>query len=256
MNGPTKVTTGAPVARLGLLGGSGRTGQLVRQVLESEFAGRAELVAAPERGQSFAPLRDCDVVIDFAVPEATGALVAEWLAAPAGSMLPALVVGSTGWKLEDSRRLEELARRTPVLMSANFSTGVQALLAVLRAHAPLLDKLGYSPVIVETHHRHKKDAPSGTALSLQRAISPVGPGKVQTHAVRAGEVVGDHEVTFYGPGDHLTFGHIAQDRSIFARGAIEAALWLAERRAQTAPTPVAGTSPVLGMEQFFHERFA
>jgi 4-hydroxy-tetrahydrodipicolinate reductase len=141
-------------------------------------------------------------------------------------------------------------------MSSNFSTGVQALLAVLRAHAPLLEKLGYAPVIVETHHRHKKDAPSGTALSLQRAISPAGPGNLQTHAVRAGEVVGDHEVIFYGPGDHLTFGHFAQDRSVFARGAIEAALWLASRSARLDAPPVSGSSPILGMEQFFQERYA
>jgi 4-hydroxy-tetrahydrodipicolinate reductase len=107
---------------------------------------------------------------------------------------------------------------------------VLALTEILRSAAPLLDRLGYQPVIVDTHHKHKKDSPSGTALSLQRAIAPAGPGNVQTHSIRQGEVIGDHEVTFYGAADHLTFGHFAQDRSIFARGAIQCALWLSSQR--------------------------
>jgi 4-hydroxy-tetrahydrodipicolinate reductase len=108
-----------------------------------------------------------------------------------------------------------------------------ALLHFLKSASPLLEKLGYTPVVTETHHKHKKDMPSGTAISIQRAIAPAGPGNVQTHSVRAGEIIGDHEVTFYGPGDHLTFGHFAQDRSIFARGAIDCALWLSSKKGQT-----------------------
>ena len=85
-------------------------------------------------------------------------------------------------------------------------------------------------MITETHHCHKKDAPSGTALSLQRLIAPAGPGNIQTHSVRAGEVIGDHQVSYYGTSDILRFEHSALNRDIFARGAIQAALWLARKR--------------------------
>ncbi len=214
--------------QLGLLGASGRMGKQVEKLLQTEFSKDAKLIAAPKRGESMDALLSCDAVIDFALPEAVTAFAK--IAAPAGTKLPALIVGSTGWKLDTKKELEELSKKTPILMSSNFSIGVLALTEILRSAAPLLDRLGYQPVIVDTHHKHKKDSPSGTALSLQRAIAPAGPGNVQTHSIRQGEVIGDHEVTFYGTADHLTFGHFAQDRSIFARGAIQCALWLASQR--------------------------
>ena len=160
--------------------------------------------------------------------------------------LPAFVVASTGWTLDERKVLEELAAKTAVLMSSNFSTGVLALMEILKAASPLLEKLGYSPVLVETHHKHKKDQPSGTALSLQRVIAPAGPGNIPTHSIRAGEIIGAHAVTYYGPGDHIVLGHFAQDRSIFARGAIQAALWLSERKGR----PSGG---LIGIDSFFKE---
>jgi 4-hydroxy-tetrahydrodipicolinate reductase len=170
-------------------------------------------------------------VIDFSSPEAMTALASAAIAQPHGTRLPVFVVGSTGWTKESLALLDALAKRTPVLMASNFSTGVLALQEILKTAAPMLKRLGYTPVLVDTHHRHKKDAPSGTARTLQRIISP--DNDVQTHSVRAGEVIGDHEITFYGPGDHLTLGHFAQDRSIFARGAIDCALWMASHRDKT-----------------------
>jgi len=238
------------VIRVGLLGANGRMGALVAGLLQSDFAAKASLAAAPKRGEPLDALvsgeagNAIDVVIDFSSPAAMLLLVEAALKHPGA--LPAFVVGSTGWKLEERHKLEELAQKTPVLAASNFSNGVLALAHILKQAAPLLEKLGYTPVIVETHHGHKKDAPSGTALSLQRAIAPSGPGNVQTHSVRAGEVIGDHEVTFHGIGDRLTLGHFAQDRSIFARGAIEAALWLARRRDQPS-------SGVIGIEQYFKD---
>jgi 4-hydroxy-tetrahydrodipicolinate reductase len=220
-------------------------GKWVANVLEAEYAQRAKLAAAPARGQPLDPLLATDSVIDFSSPEAMLALAQAALKHP--GKLPAFVVGSTGWKLEDRLILEELAIKTPVLMASNFSTGVMALIDILKQASPLLEKLGYMPVIRETHHKHKKDAPSGTALSIQRSISPSGPGNVQTFSVRAGEIVGDHEVTYYGPGDHITFGHFAQDRSVFARGAIDIALWLASKRGQT------GGGSLIGIEKYFEE---
>jgi 4-hydroxy-tetrahydrodipicolinate reductase len=224
-------------------------GNEVSRLIASEFQGRATLELVVGRGDPIDSLRKCDVVIDFSSPQAALELVRDWQSINVLN-LPALVVGSTGWKIDERRELEDLAQKTAVLMSSNFSTGVLAVLEILRNASPVLEKLGYTPVLVETHHRHKKDAPSGTAIAMQRAVAPAGPGNVQTHSVRAGEVIGDHELTLYGPGDHITIGHFAQDRSIFARGAIEAAIWLAEKN----KTPAVGMG-LIGIETFFKERY-
>lgn len=217
----------APV-KLGLLGASGRMGQMVTRLIERDYAGKAQLVSAPKRGDKFETLFETDAIIDFSLPEAVIELTK--LAEDFQKPLPALVIGSTGWKIDQRRLVEALVSRTLVLISSNFSTGVLALQEALKHMGPIFERLGYTPVIVDTHHKHKKDSPSGTALALQRAISPAGPGNVQTTSVRAGEIIGDHEVTFYGQADHLTIGHFAQDRSIFARGAIDAAIWLGQKR--------------------------
>lgn len=212
---------------IGLLGASGRMGVKVAALLAGEYAARAALNAKAGRGQSLENLFSCDAVIDFSLPEAGVALASQISSSGKG---PALVVASTGWKLEQRKALEEAARFVPVIASSNFSLGVMALLEILKSASPLLDSLGYVPVITEIHHRHKKDSPSGTALSLQRVISPSGPGTVQTQSIRAGEIIGEHEIAFYGPSDVIQFAHSAKDRDIFARGAIEAALWLTEKR--------------------------
>jgi 4-hydroxy-tetrahydrodipicolinate reductase len=103
--------------------------------------------------------------------------------------------------------------------------------------------------MVETHHRHKKDAPSGTAILLNKAIeSSAGNDPVQTHSIRSGEVIGDHEITFYGAADRLTLGHAAQDRSIFARGALDAALWAHTRRNELSKQKT-----LISMDRYFDE---
>jgi 4-hydroxy-tetrahydrodipicolinate reductase len=225
---------------IGLLG-RGRMGKAVQALLSERGI---KLVGPIGQGGDFDSLGACDVVIDFALPAGVLTLIEKM---DVTKKSPALVVASTGWKLEERKLLEAYSKKTPLLVSSNFSMGVLALMEILKTAAPLLEKLGYNPVITETHHTHKKDSPSGTALSLQRVIAPAGPGNVQTHSIRAGEIIGDHEVSFYGPADHLTFGHFAQDRSVFARGAIEAALWLATKRA-------AGVTGIASMEAFFRER--
>lgn len=124
--------------------------------------------------------------------------------------------------------------------------GVFAVSEILKQFSPQLKALGYTPVLVEAHHCHKKDAPSGTALSLQKAIDPMQPSQIQTHSIRAGEVIGEHSVTFYGAGDRITLHHSAQDRSIFARGAIEVALWMARCRHE-----LDDSREILGIDQYF-----
>ena len=216
--------------RLGLLGATGRMGVWVTRLAQDEFKEQVQLVAAPRRGTDLSPLLQCDAVIDFALPEAMSALSKLALAMPEGHPMPAFAVASTGWNLNDRRLLESLAARTPVMIASNFSTGMAALVKALRQAGPWLQSQGYVPVITEKHHVHKKDTPSGSAISLQRAVSPAGPGNVQTLSIRAGEIIGEHEVSFFGRGDELLFAHYAQDRSIFARGALQASIWLAQKR--------------------------
>jgi len=233
--------------QIGVLGARGRMGKWVTQLLENEFPLKAKLAVSVDQLDKLESLLSAtDVVIDFSSPNAVVKLLQ--IAVKTEGKLPALVVGSTGWKPDDLKRLEDFAKRTPVFMTANFSTGVMALVEALKAASPLLGKLGYVPVLTETHHCHKLDSPSGTAITLQKTLAPHDPMSIQTHSIRAGEVIGDHEVSFYGPGDHLVFGHFAQDRSIFARGAIEVALWLADTK--NLPPPKA-MSRIFGMDSYF-----
>lgn len=236
--------------QVGLLGKSGRMGSWVTKLLESDYADRARLKAAVGSGESIDALLDCDVVIDFSSSSAMASAAQVALAdRKSQGKSPAWVIGSTGWTAEQRSEIEKLAKKTPVLMASNFSTGVLALAEILKQAAPLLTRLGYTPVLVETHHTHKKDAPSGTALMLQRVISPESPSKLQTHSVRVGEVIGDHELTFSSPGDQIRMGHFAGDRSIFARGAIETALWLGETRDQVP------TGSILSIDAYFRAKF-
>ena len=222
--------TPAPL-RVGLLGGSGRMGLWVRKVLQKpEYTGRAVLFASPSRHESLEPLLECDVVIDFSSPEAMESLARLALQSPRQpSALPAFIVGSTGWG-PNRDLLDGLASRAWVLASSNFSIGVLAFLRVLEDTSTLLKKLGYTPVISESHHRHKKDAPSGTAKMMQARIEAEHPETIQTHSIRAGEVIGKHTATFYGTADEISLTHEALDRSLFARGAVDLALWLAQER--------------------------
>jgi 4-hydroxy-tetrahydrodipicolinate reductase len=196
--------------RMGLLGASGRMGTAVQKILAVEYRDKITLIDQP---------LEADVVIDFSLPAGGEAFLKR---AAKAERVPALAVGSTGWQPAQIKLLEEYAKRAPVLFSANFSMGVLTLQHVLRQAAPLLTRLGYRAKISETHHIHKKDAPSGTALAIQKILGH----DVPIHSHREGEIVGEHEVTFIGLSDRLKFSHSADERGIFARGAIQASLWL------------------------------
>jgi len=226
--------------KIGLMGAQGRMGRCVKQVLAADYAGTAVMAAECGRGQNPASLFATDAIIDFSSPEGTLALLE---AAPRGC--PPLACGVTGWNADQTARLQRFAGHRRILLAPNFATGVMAMRHILRMAAPLLQRLGYTAVVTETHHRHKRDAPSGTALGLCRDLAPRQPHSIQTHSIRAGEVVGEHEVTFFGPSDRLRIGHSAQDRSLFARGAIEVALWLVAQ-------PQA--SGLLTMEDFLNDQ--
>ena len=216
------------VIQIALLGARGRMGQKVIHLLQEEYAGTASLTAQANRGDPFNSLLKADVIIDFSSSAAMQSLA--HFAIEHSSHLPAFIVGSTGWNPEDNKILQTLAKKAPVLVASNFSAGVYLLGEILKEYAPIFEKLGYTPTLLEVHHRHKKDSPSGTAMTLQRLINPKHPEDVQTQSIRAGEVVGNHEVVFYGPNDHIKLAHYAQDRGLFARGAVEAALWLGRQK--------------------------
>lgn len=160
-----------------------------------------------------------DVAIDFSQPEGFDAIVD--LCAVRGA---ALVSGTTGLNAAQRERLDDAAKTIPVLWASNFSLGVVVLEDTLRrVSAALRD---WDVDIVESHHIDKKDAPSGTALTLGQAVEH-GSGKRPSFAsLRAGDIVGEHTVQFTGPGERLEFTHRAGNRDIFARGALEAAVRL------------------------------
>jgi 4-hydroxy-tetrahydrodipicolinate reductase len=246
--------------RLGLLGAKGRMGQQVKALLGTpEFSAQAQITAEPGRGASWDALLSTDAVIDFALPEALAHAIPTLLSRP--GRLPAFVVGSTGWSSEQKTQLEALARKTPVLQASNFSLGVQFLAKLLEREAPRLQALGYRASMTEVHHIHKKDAPSGTALSLRHAaLGPQAPAHgtandpLPIESLRQGEVIGDHAVRFTGPADWLEFRHFATDRSLFARGAVEVALWLTQRKAPSPDISGQPRNPILGLEAFLQEK--
>jgi 4-hydroxy-tetrahydrodipicolinate reductase len=186
-----------------------------------------------------AGVAQCDVVVDFSAHTATRPL----LEAAVAQGKP-VVLGTTGHGVEEKRELLALAARVPCVWAGNFSVGVNLLFALTRRASSILGA-DYDAEVVEMHHRFKKDAPSGTAARLLEIIleerkldrnalrhgregitGERQPTEVGIHALRGGDVVGDHTVIFAALGERLELTHKASDRGIFARGALRAAGWL------------------------------
>ena len=203
-----------------------------------------------------AALAKGDVVIDFSSPAATASLIE--LAVAAGKPL---VIGTTGHAADERKRLAALAARVPTVWAGNFSVGVNLLFA-LTARAALVLGDDYDAELIEMHHRQKKDAPSGTAVRLLELILEArqfGPEalrhgrsgltgertrqEIGVHALRGGDIVGDHTVIFAGPGERIELTHKAGDRAIFARGALRAAQWVVRQ-----PPGVYDMQDVLGLK--------
>ncbi|KAA2286047.1 4-hydroxy-tetrahydrodipicolinate reductase [Arenimonas fontis] len=163
-----------------------------------------------------------DLMLDFSLAEAFDSAVALCRSRSAG-----LVSGTTGLSATQKQALDTLAQQVPVLWSANFSAGVAVLSELVRQAAAALPE--WDVDIVESHHVHKKDAPSGTALALGAAVERGGGRPPAYSSLRAGDIVGEHLVQFTGPGERLELTHRAGSRDIFARGALEAARRLAGR---------------------------
>lgn len=191
----------------------------------------------PESTDEALTTHDPDAIVDFSVPEATVTLAGACAAADV-----ALASGTTGFEDDQLAVLQEMAQAVPLLLASNFSRGIQAL---LRALGPALEALpGYDVELLETHHNGKQDAPSGTAYTIleeveehrefdpvygREGIQPRTDDEVGVLVRRAGNIRGEHEVTLAGNDEVLTIGHRAEDRAVFAAGAIDAAVWLAGR---------------------------
>jgi 4-hydroxy-tetrahydrodipicolinate reductase len=191
-------------------------------------------------------LAAADVVIDFTTPAASVAL-ARAAAARGG---PALVIGSTGASPEERVAIAEAAKSVPIVFAGNYSLGVNMLMGLVAQAAKALNP-DYDIEVFEAHHRHKVDAPSGTALMLGEAaakgrgvkladvketvrdgITGARPrGQIGFSVVRGGGIVGEHSVIFAADDEILTLSHSGRDRALFARGAVEAARWVAGKPA-------------------------
>ncbi|MBA3850010.1 MAG: 4-hydroxy-tetrahydrodipicolinate reductase [Opitutus sp.] len=227
--------------RIILHGATGRMGLAV-QAAAAE-AGLTLAAKVGSQGDLAAALDAGDVVIDFSSPHATTKLVEHAVAKK-----KALVIGTTGHVGQKKQHLLPLAAQVPTVWAGNFSVGVNLLFALTARAAATLDEQ-YDAELVEMHHRHKKDAPSGTAARLLELIleargldgdalkhGRVGltgersRSEIGVHALRGGDIVGEHTVIFAGPGERLELTHKASDRMIFARGALRAALWVVTRK--------------------------
>jgi 4-hydroxy-tetrahydrodipicolinate reductase len=253
--------------RIAILGADGRMGRaLVRAVVaaspEATLTVATERAGSPVIGQDVGAIAmgqpldvkiasgvpatgAADVWIDFTVPAATVAYTEAAVAAGAS-----LVIGTTGLSAEERGVIDRAAKKVPVVFAANYSVGINVMLKLVADAAQTLGP-AYDLEIVETHHRAKRDAPSGTALRLGEALAEatgrdlardaryerhgeIGPRpstQIGLQTLRGGDVIGDHTVHFMGIGDRLEITHRASSRDTFAVGAVRAALWLAGRPA-------------------------
>ncbi len=263
--------------KIGIAGAAGRMGQMLAVVIaetpEAEIAGGLERPGHPAVGSDVAGsagLAPCgqtvgddaealfaaaDAVLDFTTPETLLTL-----APIAAGARKAYVVGTTGLGEAHLAALAHAARSVPIVQAANMSIGVNLLLGLIAEAAAVLGN-SYDLEILEMHHRHKVDAPSGTALALGDAAAAARgqrladvwvksrdgrtgarpAGAIGFASLRGGDVVGEHQVIFAGDDERIELGHKASSRAVFARGAVRAALWTKGR-----PPGLYGMRHVLG----------
>lgn len=237
------------MVKVGIYGASGRVGKLLCSIVEEsegmelssvyfkgENCGYSEALIS-KNAEEF--LGKCDVAIDFTSPEGTE----ELLEAAEKNPTP-LVIGTTGLNTHQQNLLKDVARSMPILYATNMSLGVALLNSLVKTASEKLREFDIE--IVEMHHRHKKDAPSGTALTLAE-YAAAGRGldldsvrvsgrdgnigartkdEIAVMALRGGDIVGEHTVGFYNDGEFLRLSHTATSRDTFAKGAVKAAMWL------------------------------
>ena len=243
------------MAKVGIVGSTGRMGaHLIKNVLENEALELSVLhvfdelkVDVPSEvlvtNSMKAVLENCDVVIDFSAPVATQELCEEAL-----KNHTALVIATTGFTEHQQNLLTEASTQMPVLYSSNMSAGIALLKQLVEQVAATL--VDFDIEIVEQHHRHKVDAPSGTALTLGEfaakgrgldlddvrvsgrdgQVGARSKDEIAVMALRGGDIVGRHTVGFYNDGEFLELNHTATSRETFSKGAIRAATWLVDQK--------------------------
>ncbi len=243
------------MAKVGIVGSTGRMGEhLIKNVLENEVLELSVLHVFDElkvdvpsdvlvTNSMKAVLENCDVVIDFSAPVATQELCEEALKNPT-----ALVIATTGFTEHQQNLLTEASKEMPVLYASNMSAGIALLKQLVEQVAATL--VDFDIEIVEQHHRHKVDAPSGTALTLGEfaakgrgldlddvrvsgrdgQIGARSKDEIAVMALRGGDIVGRHTVGFYNDGEFLELNHTATSRETFSKGAIRAATWIVNQK--------------------------
>ncbi|MEM6811296.1 MAG: 4-hydroxy-tetrahydrodipicolinate reductase [Pseudomonadota bacterium] len=222
--------------RVGVTGCKGRVGQLLVEDIEANenltYAGGID-----KDDDTASLFKEADCIIDFTIPDAT--IQHAKLAAEHGT---SLVIGTTGLDSDQEQILKDCSKDTVIVYAANMSIGVNILLGLVQQTAQKL-KDDWDIEIFETHHHHKIDSPSGTALALGKAAQAGrGGGEFVTdragkrnqgdigYAVqRGGDVVGEHDVTFFSDGERIKLSHIATDRRLFVKGALRAAQWTKDK---------------------------
>ncbi len=242
------------MVKVGLLGANGRVGKLlIEDLKETENISLSSVYVRNSLDFSIDPsvlvtsdmrsfLHACDIVIDFSLPEACEALLEGAIKTP-----KPLVIGTTGLSAHQLNLLKEASEAMPVLYATNMSLGVALLNKLVHQASAALE--GFDIEIVEMHHKHKKDAPSGTALTLAESAA-AGRGldiekvrvsgrdgnigertkdEIAVMALRGGDIVGRHTVGFYNDGEFIELNHTATSRNTFSKGAIRAGAWLADK---------------------------
>lgn len=241
---------------IGIAGITGRMGQLLAE--ETQTAGAALSGGTSRTNPDLAALAaKSDVIIDF-----TNAATAQATATVMATSGKAWILGTSGLSLADEAAVEVTARQIPVVYASNFSAGVNLVLALAERMGAALPADSYDAEIVEMHHRHKVDAPSGTAIGMGRAVAKgrgvkleeviesgrhghTGArktGAIGFAALRGGQVVGEHSLIFAAGSEHIVLTHRAFDRRTFATGAVRAALWVVNQ-----PPGLYSMMDVLGM---------
>ena len=209
--------------KVGLIGSSGRMGQEIEKILSA--SAKSELFYAPLRQEKFQSKKaeQVDVWIDFSQPEAfaDNLKMVEKYKAP-------LVCGTTGFSNKEKALLKKFSSKIPLLWSSNMSLGVAVLNEAIKSFSAITH---FDFQIEEIHHNKKKDKPSGTAITLQENLNAViGKKAPEPLAIRGGGVFGVHKVFALSDEEVLTFEHQALNRTVFARGAVTAAEWLADKK--------------------------
>lgn len=229
-------------------GCNGKMGQVITGIVAADKD--AEIVAGIDIVDNrqntypvFTNINDCNVEADVIIDFASAKAIDKLLDYVETRKIP-VVLCTTGLSEEQLARVEEVSKKVAVLKSANMSLGINTLFKVLKSVSPLLAEAGFDIEIVEKHHHFKVDAPSGTALALGDAINESLPEKYEYKfdrsqdriprpkneigfsSVRGGTIVGEHDVIFAGEDEVITFSHTAYSKSVFAKGAVEAAKFL------------------------------